>query len=91
MELFKDTEIPYKTPENLLPLDGTEDLIDCGTPIGKNKDGGIYYEPTEKRPWLIERAMFLSDAYLKISEDGEECRKWKLEEVNKIKELFNSN
>lgn len=91
-ELFKDTEIPYIKPENLLPLDGTEDIQEGTNPIGKDENGWLYCEPTEKTPWLIERAVWSmkSKAYLTISEDNKECRKWKKEEVDKIKEIFNA-
>lgn len=89
-ELFKDTEIPYVKPEGLLPLDGTEDIMEGTKPIGKDERGFIHCEPTEKTPWLIERAVFKSEAYLQISENGKECRRWKKEEVEKIKEIFNS-
>lgn len=87
-ELFKDTEILYKKPDNLLPLDGTESIMDGTNPIGKDERGFIYCEPTEKTPWLIERAIFKSEAYLTISEDGKENRRWKKEELEMIKKAF---
>jgi hypothetical protein len=87
-ELFKDTEIPYKRTENLLPLDGTETIMKGTIPIGKDENGFIHCEPTEKTPWLIERSAFKSKAYLTISEDGKENRRWEKEELENIKNLF---
>lgn len=53
-ELFKDTRIIYVKPENLLPLDGSEEFKMGDEPIGKTQDGWMVVKP-EPRPWLIER------------------------------------
>lgn len=87
-ELFKDTRIKYKTPTGILPLDGTESIMEGPTPIGKNLEGWIIYEP-EPRPWLIEISMRSDSMYLTISEDGHNNRPWKQEEINMIDEIFN--
>ena len=88
-ELFKDTRIIYKETRDLLPLDGSEEIMDGTEPIGKTKDGWIAVEP-EPRPWLIERPLRYDYQYLSISEDGKTNRPWKQDEINKIQELFNS-
>lgn len=87
-ELFKDTRIIYKKPENLLPLDGSEEIMEGSEPIGKTQDGWMVVEP-EPTPWLIERPLRYDYEYLTISEDGSKNRPWKEEEIQKIKELFN--
>lgn len=87
-ELFKDTIIEYIKPTNLLPLDGTEDTMAGTNPIGKDKDGWLYYEP-EPTPWLIERPLRFDNDYLTISENGRENRPWKPEEIIKIQKQFN--
>lgn len=86
-ELFKDTRIIYEKPENLLPLDDSEEIMEGTEPIGKTEDGWIAVEP-EPRPWLIERPLRYDYQYLSISEDGKTNRPWKEEEIKKIKELF---
>lgn len=88
-ELFKDTRIVYKKPENLLSLDGTEEIMEGTEPIGKTQDGWIAVEP-EPRPWLIERSLRFDYQYLTISEDGKTNRPWKKEEIEKISEILNN-
>jgi len=88
-ELFKDTRIIYETPENLLPLDGSEEIMEGTEPLGKTEDGWIAVDP-EPRPWLIERPLSCDYSYLTISEDGHTNRPWKEEEVSKIQELLNN-
>lgn len=88
-ELFKDTRIVYKKPENLLPLDGTEEIMEGTEPIGKTQDGWFAVEP-EPRPWLIERPLRCDYQYLTISEDGKTNRPWKKEEIEKISEILNN-
>ena len=88
-ELFKDTRIVYKKPENLLPLDGTEEIMKGNEPIGKTQDGWFAVEP-EPRPWLIERPLRCDYQYLTISEDGKTNRPWKNEEIEKISEILNN-
>lgn len=88
-ELFKDTRIVYKKPENLLSLDGTEEIMEGTEPIGKTQDGWIAVEP-EPRPWLIERPLRFDYQYLTISEDGKTNRPWKKEEIEKISEILNN-
>lgn len=88
-ELFKDTRIVYEKPENLLPLDGTEEIMEGTEPIGKTQDGWIAVEP-EPRPWLIERSLRFDYQYLTISEDGKTNRPWKKEEIEKISEILNN-
>lgn len=88
-ELFKDTRIVYKKREDLLPLDGSEEIMQGDKPLGKTLDGWIAVEP-EPRPWLIERPMRYDGQYLTISEDGKKNRPWKQEELEKIREIFNS-
>lgn len=85
-ELFKHTERIGKLPDDLEPLDGTEDIMEGTNPVGK-KDGWLYCKP-EKENWLIERTLFSDGTYLTISEDGSYNRPWKEEEINKIQELF---
>lgn len=87
-ELFKDTRIVYKETRNLLPLDGSEEIMEGSEPIGKTVDGWIVVEP-EPRPWLIERPLCYDYQYLTISEDGSNNRPWKQEEIVKIQEIFN--
>lgn len=87
-ELFKDTEIKWEKPNDLLPLEGNEPIMKGTEPIGKTKDGWMVCEP-EKRPWLIERPMRCDYNYLTISEDGKKNRLWKQEEIEKIGKLFN--
>lgn len=89
-ELFKDTRIVYEKTEDLLPLDGSEEVMEGTEPIGKTKDGWIAVEP-EPRPWLIERTMRCDYQFLTISEDGVKNRPWKKEEVEKIKNSFNGD
>jgi len=89
-ELFKDTIIEWEKPEvheNLLPLDGTESIMDGTSPIGKTYDGWIICDP-EPQPWLIERALRYDGDYLTISENGRTNRPWKSEEIQKIQEIF---
>jgi hypothetical protein len=87
-ELFKDTRIIYNETRDLLPLDGSEKIIEGTEPIGKTKDGWIAVKP-EPTPWLIERPLRYDYQYLTISEDGKTNRTWKQDEINKIQELFN--
>lgn len=87
-EVFKDTRIKWQKPENLIPLDGGEMIKDGTTPIGKNEDGWMACEP-EQSPWLIERPLRFDGDYLTISEDGNNNRPWKTEEIEQIKNLFN--
>lgn len=88
-ELFKDTLMQREkpNPKDLLPLDGTEDIMKGTTPIGKTKDGWIVCNP-EPEPWLIERTMFRDYEYLTISENGKTNRPWKPEEIEMIKKAF---
>lgn len=88
-ELFKDTRIVYKKPENLLSLDESEEIMEGTEPIGKTQDGWIAVEP-EPRPWLIERSLRFDYQYLTISEDGKTNRPWKKEEIEKISEILNN-
>lgn len=88
-ELFKDTRIVYKKPENLLSLDESEEIMEGTEPIGKTQDGWIAVEP-EPRPWLIERPLRFDYQYLTISEDGKTNRPWKKEEIEKISEILNN-
>jgi hypothetical protein len=88
-ELFKDTRIIYKETRDLLPLDGSEEIMKGTEPIGKTKDGWIVVEP-EPTPWLIERPLTYDYHYLTISEDGKTNRPWKQEEIEQINELFNN-
>lgn len=88
-ELFKDTRIVYKESRNLLPLDGSEMIMEGTVPIGKTEDGWIAVEP-EPRPWLIERPLRYDYEYLSISEDGKTNRPWTQDEINKIQELLNN-
>jgi hypothetical protein len=88
-ELFKDTRIIYKKPENLLSLDESEEIMEGTEPIGKTQDGWIAVEP-EPRPWLIERSLRFDYQYLTISEDGKTNRPWKKEEIEKISEILNN-
>ena len=88
-ELFKDTRIIYKETRELLPLDGSEEIKEGSTPIGKTKDGWIAVEQ-EPRPWLIERALRYDGDYLTISEDGSKNRPWKQDEIRKIINIFNN-
>jgi len=88
-ELFKDTRIIYKETRELLPLDGSEEIKEGSTPIGKTKDGWIAVEQ-EPRPWLIERAFRYDGDYLTISEDGSKNRPWKQDEIRKIINIFNN-
>ena len=87
--LFKDTVIQYEETRDLLPLDGTEEIMEGTSPIGKTKDGWIVVEP-EPTPWLIERPLTYDYHYLTISEDGKTNRPWKQEEIEQINELFNN-
>lgn len=87
-ELFKDTKIIYKTNENLLLLDGSEEIMKGTQPIGKTEDGWIVCEP-EDRPWLIERPLSYDYEYLTISEDGFRNRPWKQDEIDKITKILN--
>lgn len=86
-ELFKNTEIEYKKPENLKPITN-EEYKSGDKPLGVDENGWIVCEP-ESRPWLIERAMRYDDDYLTISEDGRNNRPWKKEEIKNIQMLFN--
>ena len=88
-ELFKNTRIDYEKPENLIPLDGSEEIKKGTVPIGKTEDGWIMCEP-EPTPWLIERPFRGDNDYLTISENGKTNRPWKLEEIEQIKKLFNN-
>ncbi len=88
-ELFKDTQIKYDKPKDILPLDGSEDIMEGTEPIGKTKDGWIVCDP-EPTPWLIERPLRYDYVYLTISEDGKTNRPWKQEEVEKITKLFHN-
>lgn len=89
-ELFKDTVIEYDIREDLLPLDGSEQIKDGSKPLGKTEDGWIAVEP-EPRPWLIERPLRYDYEYLTISENGCTNRPWTEEEVTQIEKLFNKN
>jgi hypothetical protein len=88
-ELFKDTRIIYNEKIDLLPLDGSEVIMEGTEPIGKDKDGWFIIEP-EPRPWLIERVMRYDGIYLTISEDGKKNRPWKEDEILKISEILNN-
>jgi hypothetical protein len=88
-ELFKDTRIIYKETRDLLPLDGSEEIMEGTEPIGKTKDGWLAVEP-EPTPWLIERPLMYDYQYLTISEDGKTNRPWKQEEIQQINNLFNN-
>jgi len=87
-ELFKDTRIKYEETRDILPLDGSEEIMSGTEPIGKTKDGWIAVKP-EPRPWLIERALRYDCQYLTISEDGFTNRPWKQEEIEKIEKILN--
>lgn len=87
-ELFKNTEIKWKKPEGLLPLDGSEEIKEGTKPIGKTQDGWIVCEPTGKTPWLIERPLRYDNDYLTISEDGKNNRPWTQKEIETIASLF---
>jgi len=89
--LFKDTRIKYdhNSFEDLLPLDGSEDIKEGSNPIGKTKDGWIKTMP-EPTPWLIERPLRQDYDSLTISEDGRNNRPWKQEEIENISNLFNN-
>jgi hypothetical protein len=87
-ELFKDTKIIYKQREDLLPLDGSEELKEGSKPIGKTKDGWIAVE-RESTPWWLERPLSYNCQYLTISEDGETNRPWKPEEIENIIKILN--
>lgn len=87
-ELFKDTIIVYEKREDLLPLDGSEQIKQGDEPIGKTADGWILVE-AGPRPWLIERPLMYDYQYLTISEDGRKNRPWKQDEIQRIKEIFN--
>ena len=87
-ELFKDTRIIYNETRDLLPLDGSEEIMEGTDPIGKTKDGWIAINP-ESTPWLIERSLRYDYQYLTISEDGKTNRPWKREEVDKITKILN--
>lgn len=88
-ELFKDTKILYKKPENLLPLDGSEDIKSGDFELlGKDKHGWVYVKP-EDRPWLIERPLIYDHICLTISENGINNRPWKSEEIEMIENVFN--
>lgn len=87
-ELFKDTRIVYKETRNILPLDGSEKIMEGIKPIGKTEDGWIAVEP-EPRPWLIERSLRYDYDYLTISEDGKKNRPWKKDEIEKITKIVN--
>lgn len=73
-ELFKDTRIIYEKPENLLPLDNSEEIMKGIGPI-----------PT---PWLIERPLRYDYVYLTISEDGKTNRPWKEDEIANISKIL---
>lgn len=88
-QLFKDTRILYKENRELLPLDGSEKIMEGTTPIGKDRDGWLAVE-IEPQPWLIERPMRYDGDYLTISEDGINNRPWKKEEIEQIKKIFNN-
>jgi hypothetical protein len=88
-ELFKDTRIIRKKPENLLPLDGSEKIIDGTDPIGKTECGWMVVDP-EPTPWLIERPLRYDYEYITISEDGKTNRPWKQEEIDKILKILNN-
>jgi hypothetical protein len=85
-ELFKDTRIKYKIPENLKPITNEEYKFG-DDPLGVTEDGWIVCEP-KPRPWLIERALRYDGDYLTISEDGLNNRPWKKEEIENIKNIF---
>ena len=87
-ELFKDSRITHKEMRDLLPLDGSEEIMEGTEPIGKTKDGWLVTEP-ESTPWLIERPLMCDYQYLTISEDGKTNRPWKQEEIEQINKLFN--
>ena len=86
-ELFDNTEIKYKKPENLKQITD-EEYIFGDTPLGVDENGWIICEP-EPRPWLIERPTRYDNDYLTISEDGHNNRPWKEEEIKSIQMLFN--
>ena len=87
-ELFKDTRIIHKETRNLLPLDGSEEIMEDTKPIGKTKDGWLVVE-AEPTPWLIERPLGYDYQYLTISEDGKTNRPWKQDEIEQIINIFN--
>lgn len=87
-ELFKDTRIIYNETIDLLPLDGSEEIMEGTDPIGKTKDGWVVVSP-EPTPWLIERSLRYDYQYLTISEDGRTNRPWKQEEVDEITKILN--
>lgn len=87
-ELFKDTRIIYEKPEKLLPLDGSEEIMEGTKPIGKTEDGWMVVEP-KPTPWLIERTLRYDYEYLTISEDGKTNRPWKQDEIDKITKILN--
>jgi hypothetical protein len=86
-ELFKDTIIIYSETRDLLPLDGSEEIMEGTEPIGKTKDGWIAVKP-DPTPWLIERPLRYDYQYLTISEDGKTNRPWKQEEIEKKVKLY---
>ena len=86
-ELFKDTRIEYKEPENLKPITN-EEYKDGDEPLGVDENGWIICEP-EPTPWLIERAIRHDGEYLTISEDGKINRPWKKDEIENIRDIFN--
>ena len=88
-ELFKDTRIIYRKPENLLLLDGSEEIIDGTDTIGKTDGGWMVVDP-EPTPWLIERPFRYDYEYITISEDGKTNRPWKQEEIDKILKTLNN-
>lgn len=88
-ELFKDTKIIYEKPENLLPLDDSEETMQGKEPLGGNEDGWFAVEP-KPTPWLIERPLRYDYQYLTISEDGKTNRPWKQDEIDKISKILNN-
>lgn len=88
-ELFKDTRRKYKNTRELLPLDGSEKIMEGTNPIGKDSNGWLAVE-IGPEPWLIERPLRYDGDYLTISEDGVNNRPWKKEEIEQIEKIFNN-
>lgn len=86
-ELFKDTIMEFKKPNNLKPIPDDAKYAVGMKPIGIDENGRFVVEP-EPRPWLIERAIRYDDDYLTISEDGKHNRPWKKEEIQNIQKIF---
>jgi hypothetical protein len=88
-ELFKDTRIIYNEIRDLLPLDGSEQIMEGAEAIEKDMDGWMPCVP-EPSPWLIERSLRYDYAFLTISENGKTNRPWKPEEIIQIEHILNN-